>query len=490
MRTEDPIQTDYSIQVVGVSKAYRLWRSPAARLKGPLLHRAGELLGGVAGRRMIQASSACFDDFQALEDVTMEVRPGESVGIIGRNGSGKSTLLQIIAGILQPSAGTARVTGRVAALLELGSGFNPEFTGRENVLLNAAILGLEGHEIEARYPDIVRFADIGTFIDHPVKTYSSGMVMRLAFAVQTAVDPDVLIVDEALAVGDIFFVQKCYERLHRFRERGGTLLFVSHDSSAVLELCDRALLLRQGRTAFWGSAREAVDIYDYERVQALEQSARQIPAGELHAAPPGRYQDLVERRFDPDLVKSLLSRCMSEASRDVADNDVVVPAFVRIFDEQGQARSSLVNGDWMYLLAGFHCRRDLDDPALGIKIRDRRGMVLYEASSHTLGEVLPPAASGTVWAAGFYLWLPFTPGEYSITVGLANGRRGENAYAEHLFYAHDQRRFEVLRRPGAPLWAGVCNALAQTVGGWDGGLHESPAPNSLGGEKRATGAAS
>lgn len=448
------------ISVQDVGKTYRIWKNPTARLKAPLLHKIGACLGGRLGLRMMNAAQACFTDFQALRGVTLEVGPGEAVGIIGRNGSGKSTLLQIIAGVLRPTVGTVRVHGRVAALLELGSGFNPEFSGVENVVLNASILGLSPREIKDRMADIIAFADIGPFMDRPVKTYSSGMVMRLAFAVQTAVEPDLLIVDEALAVGDIFFVQKCYDRLHRFRARGGTLLFVSHDAGAVLELCDRALLLRDNEPVFLGPAGEAVDLYDYDRVQALKAGEKQSEQLFIPAARPGRYQDFLEQAFDPVLFTDLLGRCAASATATDGPEDVEL-AFVRLFDEAGAERSSMVHGAWMYVLVGFHCRRDLDDPALGLKIRDRKAVVLYEASSHTLGHVLPPAEAGETWISGFFIWLPLAPGEYSITIGLANGRRGENAYAEHLFYAHDRKRFEILRRPGSPLWSGVCDVMAQ-----------------------------
>ncbi|MDW8356241.1 MAG: ABC transporter ATP-binding protein, partial [Bryobacterales bacterium] len=211
-------------------------------------------------------------EFWALRNVSFEVRRGETVGIIGRNGSGKSTLLQIIAGTLAPTEGEVQVKGRVAALLELGSGFNPEFTGRENVYLNGTILGLSREEIDARFDDIVAFADIGGFIDQPVKFYSSGMMLRLAFAVSTTIDPDVLIIDEALAVGDVFFRQKCYRRLEDLRQRGVAILFVSHAMLDVKQLCDRAVLLDQGRTIFKGRAGEAV-----ERYYLLNQSV-QLPS--------------------------------------------------------------------------------------------------------------------------------------------------------------------------------------------------------------------
>jgi lipopolysaccharide transport system ATP-binding protein len=214
--------SNLAIKVENVSKAYTIWRDPAARLKHPFLNLTAELFPVLRPRIDKKMLGLCTE-FYALRDVSFEVRKGESVGIIGRNGSGKSTLLQIIAGTLQPTEGSVTVNGRVAALLELGSGFNPEFTGRENVYLNCSILGLSKEETEARFDSIAAFADIGDFLEQPVKTYSSGMTMRLAFAVIAHVDADVLIVDEALAVGDAVFVQKCMRFIRGFQEKG-TLL--------------------------------------------------------------------------------------------------------------------------------------------------------------------------------------------------------------------------------------------------------------------------
>ncbi|MGH8161222.1 MAG: ABC transporter ATP-binding protein, partial [Gammaproteobacteria bacterium] len=217
---------------------------------------------------------AYFHEFWALRDVSFDVKRGETVGIVGRNGSGKSTLLQLICGTLTPTAGTVEVRGRVAALLELGSGFNPEFTGRENVYLNAAVLGLSRAEIDARFDDIVAFADIGEFVEQPVKTYSSGMYVRLAFAVAINVDPEILIVDEALSVGDELFQRKCFARIETIRDKGATILFVSHAAGKVVELCDRALLVDAGELLVEGTPKYVVSRY-HKLLYA--------PANEAHA---------------------------------------------------------------------------------------------------------------------------------------------------------------------------------------------------------------
>ncbi len=269
-----------------LSKAYRIWTDPSQRLVSPLLAESGRWLPGGLGRGLQRRAAASYRDFFALQDVSFEVKRGEAVGIIGRNGAGKSTLLQLIARTLQPSAGSIEVNGRVAALLELGAGFNTDFTGRENVFLSGAVLGLKQKDMEARFDEIAAFADIGEFIDQPVKTYSSGMMMRLAFAVNTCVDPDILIVDEALSVGDAPFQAKCFRRLHQLIDRGVSLLFVSHDIGTVRSVCRRALWLKNGRPEMWGEAKEVVRAYD--RFCWQEQGTVLDPAvsGTTEPAPP------------------------------------------------------------------------------------------------------------------------------------------------------------------------------------------------------------
>ena len=230
--------SDIAIQVNNLSKCYHVYKRPQDRLKQSVIPRLQQVVGRPANRY--------FREFWALRNVSFEVRKGETVGLIGRNGSGKSTLLQLICGTLSPTIGTLMTQGRIAALLELGSGFNPQFSGRENVYLNGAILGLTKAEIDARFDAIAGFADIGDFIEQPVKVYSSGMVVRLAFAVQAMIDPDILVVDEALAVGDEKFQRKCFARIQDLKNKGTSILFVSHNAPQIVELCDRALLLEQG----------------------------------------------------------------------------------------------------------------------------------------------------------------------------------------------------------------------------------------------------
>ncbi|WP_161599856.1 ABC transporter ATP-binding protein [Roseibium sediminis] len=248
-------QDESVIRLENVGKCYRIFARPQDRFKQALRERFGGFFG-------TQSHEPLYREHWALRDVSFEIAPGEAVGILGRNGAGKSTLLQIVAGTLPPTTGQVQTAGRITALLELGSGFNPEFTGRENVFHNAQILGLSREETENKYDDIASFADIGEFIDQPVKTYSSGMMMRLAFAVQTAVEPRILIVDEALSVGDMFFQSKCMARINKLVDSGVSLLFVSHDIASIRHLCRRAVLMANGRMEYFGDVAEATSRYE------------------------------------------------------------------------------------------------------------------------------------------------------------------------------------------------------------------------------------
>ena len=263
------MSSDIAIQVENLSKCYQIYDKPRDRLLQGIIPPFQRLVG--------KEPKQYFREFWSLRDISFDIKKGEAFAIIGRNGAGKSTLLQMIAGTLTPTNGTVQVNGRIAALLELGSGFNHEFTGRENVWMNASILGLSQDAIGAKFDEIAAFADIGDFMDQPIKTYSSGMMMRLAFSVQTAIDPAILIVDEALSVGDVFFQAKCMLRLRKLVDNGVTLLFVSHDTGTVRQMCSRAVLLSNGKISGLGTAASITDqymktVYDEynERAQCAE----------------------------------------------------------------------------------------------------------------------------------------------------------------------------------------------------------------------------
>lgn len=336
-----------AIEVRHVSKTYRMWSSPLARLMAPLWYRAARGLRRVApalAGHMQDAVDRRLTRHQALQGIDFSLRRGESLGIIGANGSGKSTLLQIIAGVLRPTSGNACVRGRVAALLELGSGFNPELSGRENIRINAAVLGLSRSQIEARLPEIVRFADIGPYLDEPVKTYSSGMAVRLAFAVQVHIEPDVLIVDEALAVGDAAFQAKAMAKIDEILRRGTTLLFVGHDLNAVKAFCQRAMLLEGGRIVMAGLPDEVITEYLYRTHQrALREAQADGYAGSLRRVAGGYGLD------DVHVTRATLN---------------------------GGMHASLLHGAGVELDMGVRLRPDIDAPCLIVDVLDGRGLQL------------------------------------------------------------------------------------------------------------------
>ncbi len=394
------------VEAQGLGKVYRIHSAPAERLKHMLLARFGRSYG---------------HEFWALRDVGLQVRRGESLGILGRNGSGKSTLLQLLAGTLAPSTGRLRVRGRVAALLELGSGFNPEFTGRENVFMNGAILGVSAEELGRRFDEIAAFADVGEFIEQPVKLYSSGMLMRLAFAVATAVEPDLLLVDEALAVGDVFFRQKCYLRLEELRARGVAVILVSHAAHEVEQYCQRAVLLDHGRVAFEGPAVEAV-----KRYYLQEQQARLgVAAGEgaPRAAAPaalgeGGAQPAVEWPADEELLDaSAWSQVTNGQARCTR---------VGLVDSAGRALAVWQQGARAVFCCEFEVLDELDVPVGGIMLHNERGVAVH--GKHTLQYDCPVPCGvtrGTRLRFRHEIELQLSPQDYTFEVTLSNLRRAD-----------------------------------------------------------------
>lgn len=386
--------SDVAISVDHVSKAYTIWRDPAARLKHPILKLAGELCPPLRHKIDAQLHGLC-SEFYALSDISFEVKKGESVGIIGRNGSGKSTLLQIIAGTLQPSNGSVTVNGRVAALLELGSGFNPEFTGRENVYLNASILGLTREETDARFDKMVAFADIGDFINQPVKTYSSGMVVRLAFAVQSMIDPDILIIDEALAVGDYFFQQKCAKRMRELKEAGTTLIFVSHDMASVRDLCQKALYLQKGESVFWGESNIAINYYFNEKsvhhISGLE-SEKDLQEGlpltdrlasNLHGSK--KTPSLVPGKLSQEYLNQLRSQAVwwIEPSEIPKNRDGAIIGLC-IYNEDGIPGGRIQMGEKI-ILKGILFSNNEKKYHIAVEFKNRYDQIINSSSTYTAG---------------------------------------------------------------------------------------------------------
>ncbi|HCL42835.1 ABC transporter ATP-binding protein [Stenotrophomonas geniculata] len=421
---------DIVIDVQGVGKAYHMYERPSHRL-----------LQALAGKR-----KSFYKDFWALRGVSFSIRRGQTVGIVGRNGSGKSTLLQMIAGTLNPTEGRITVKGRVAALLELGSGFNPEFTGRENVYLNATILGLTRPQIEARMDSILAFADIGEFIDQPVRSYSSGMSVRLAFAVIAHVDADILIIDEALAVGDAFFSQKCMRFLREF-QKNGTLLFVSHDAAAVTNLCESAVWLQHGQMRLSGTSQEVIEAYMTEqhvvgrreagvddvvvekKQKRLATDAPDFRLEALQAA--GASNRIALFQFDPDNVGQEFG---AQGARivDVALND-----------EAGAPLGMAEGGELVRLRIRVELVQALDSVIVGFYVKDRLGQRLFGDNSYFACKDSPVGGqAGESIVASFLFRMPVMPsGSYMIDAAVASGDQHDHTQ-QH--WIHDALEFRAI----------------------------------------------
>ncbi|MEW6696509.1 MAG: ABC transporter ATP-binding protein [Bacillota bacterium] len=350
-----------TIRVNGLRKCYKLWNKPVDRLKEQLFSWTGKTYSR---------------DFWVLNHISFNIQKGEVIGLLGRNGSGKSTLLQIITGVLRPTQGEIEVKGRIAALLELGSGFNPEFTGKENVYLNGAILGISHKEMEQYYEDIITFADIGDYINQPVKYYSSGMMVRLAFAVQACIYPDVLIVDEALAVGDISFQRKCFRRIEELRDRSTTILFVSHDINTITNICTRAILLENGEIVSDGSPAEICDLYQKKIF------------GESGNAPVKEYGD----------GSALFQEIWFE-------------------DSDGKKTTNIKSDSIGYFCYRIKFLKDIDNPVFGMRIVTTSGMAVFSTNTHTLGMRTGSYKEGEETTVKWELNLPLCPNSYFFSCG-------------------------------------------------------------------------
>ena len=426
----------FNIRVERLGKRYEIYAQPADRLKQMILPK----LQRVAGRRPHEY----FKEFWALHDVGFDVRRGETVGIIGRNGSGKSTLLQMICGTLHPTLGSVAINGRIAALLELGAGFNVEFTGRENVFLSGLLYGISENELKKRYQSIVDFADIGDFIDQPVKTYSSGMYVRLAFAIIAHVDADTLVIDEALSVGDVRFTQKCMRFLRDFQSRG-TLLFVSHDAGAVINLCQRAIWLDRGRLIMDGPARDVVERYLAEQHAADRASVSQNVAvnhrkvavpGHSHAGVPGLEdvpfdvvdprQDILNGRGQRNLIEVFAFDPNRVGSEFGAGSARVMD--VRILDVDANPTTCVEGGAVVDLVVEVQAIAPLRSPIVGFYIKDRLGQQLFGDNTYLsyLDRNLE-IGTGTRLRAHFRFRMPIlAAGDYSIDAAVATGTQADH----------------------------------------------------------------
>jgi lipopolysaccharide transport system ATP-binding protein len=399
----DPI----TIQAEQLSKCYRVFSSPRARL----------------AQGLWRGTRKFYEPFWALKDVSFELEAGQTMGVVGRNGSGKSTLLQLLCGTLTPTSGTVAIEGRVAALLELGSGFNPEFTGLENIYLNAALLGLNKEETDANLDAILAFADIGDFVQQPVKTYSSGMALRLAFAVQANIQPDVLVVDEALAVGDEFFQRKCFKHLETLKSRGTSILLVTHNCGQILQHCDQAMLLHRGQLEFIGRPKSITTIYqrlinsNAEDWRAQAQNLFMQLEADADLPDPERESeaeaslDVDGSGYDPNLKPE--SR-MAYPSRGLRIETM------QTLDAAGQRCNVLHQGETFSVVLRYQADEAVENLELACSITDKAGQLITGQRFPELGQSLQPINSGTNFSCCFRFKGSLQPGLYFLNAGAWN----------------------------------------------------------------------
>lgn len=382
---------EVAISLNNISKCYKRYAHPVDRFKEILL----------PGKNRSQ-------EFWALKNINLDIYRGETLGIVGQNGSGKSTLLQIIAGTLTPTTGNVKVEGRISALLELGSGFNPEFTGRQNVFFNGQVLGLSREEVENKFDSIAAFAEIGSFIDRPVKTYSSGMVVRLAFAVVANIEPTILIVDEALAVGDAKFQARCMKRIRQLKEQGVTVLFVSHDASSVKLLCNRAVLINHGVIIDIGRPKEVINHYvallssDKSKIETLENI----------------YNNNLGNRPQESSEYAVIGQKNSTSQQNRHGNQLAVIKDLNIANSEGWETDKFSTTDQLKIKVVVEASTNIADLVVGISIRNLMGLVVYGTNtflSHCrLPEIKPRQQLETVFTIPCYL----NQGVYTVTVGV------------------------------------------------------------------------
>lgn len=386
-----------AIQVKGLEKAYKLYDKPSDRLK--------EALGFGRKKR--------YKEHYALKGVDMTIYQGETVGIIGTNGSGKSTILKIITGVLNPTGGSVHVNGRISALLELGAGFNMEYNGIENIYLNGTMIGFSKKEIDAKMDDILNFADIGDYVHQPVKTYSSGMFVRLAFAVAINIEPEILIVDEALSVGDVFFQAKCYHKFEEFKEMGKTIVFVSHDLSSISKYCDRVVLLNQGVKLGEGSPKEMIDAY------------KQVLVGQY--VPAADDQSLLSDKEITAAAAAAAGTVKGEVNPELLEygtKDAMITGY-KITDDTGRETSALLKGKECTITMQVHFEHDIEAPIFAFTIKNIKGVEITGTNTMVEKAFLSPVRAGSDMEITFTQKIDLQGGEYLLSFGVTGFEKEE-----------------------------------------------------------------
>ena len=397
--------SEVAIRVDDVSKLYKLYDKPSDRLKESL---------GLTRKKL-------YKEHYALHNVSFDVKRGETGGIIGTNGSGKSTILKIITGVLNPSGGKVEIDGRISALLELGAGFNMEYTGIENIYLNGTMIGFSREEIDAKMQDILDFADIGDFIHQPVKTYSSGMFVRLAFAVAINIDPEILIVDEALSVGDVFFQAKCYKKFEDFKKLGKTILFVSHDLGSISKYCDRVVLLNKGKKLAEGTPKEMVSMY--KRIMVNQDKAEEIAA---HQMDMSSLEEEDEKEIKEAACEGLWKSHynLNPNVDEYGNGDAEIIDFA-IVDENGNYNSTIMKGSRFRLKSKVKFKQDIQNPIFTYTFKNIQGVAITGTNTMYEKKDVPLAKAGETYVATFEQDMFLQGGEYLLSMSCTGYRDGE-----------------------------------------------------------------
>jgi lipopolysaccharide transport system ATP-binding protein len=403
------------IKVDGISKQFKLYRSPADRLKEVVYRKK------------------YHKDFVALDNISFEVKNGETLGIIGQNGAGKSTLLKILSGIVIPDKGTIQIDGKVTGLLELGTGFNAEMTGLENIYMNGTLLGMTRDELDRKKQTIIDFSELGDFINEPIKTYSSGMVMRLAFSIAIHADPTCFLVDEALSVGDAYFQQKCMRKIQEFRAAGGSIVFVSHDMNAVKTLCDQAIMLDHGKMIDCGGPKEVVDFYQNMVLKKSHQ-------GDV----PIQLQ-----------VRSVEKEHPSSNSA-ISTGEVELASF-KICNENGDEISYIESENVLKIIYEVKSLRDFDEPHYGLMIRNNLGVSIFETNTYCMKMKTQKLFKGQMVKIEWVMGFPLSPGTYSFSVGVANKGFDLGSFEEYILLIHDVDIIKVVSNSRSITYSGIFN---------------------------------
>ena len=398
-----------AISVQGVSKIYKLYDKPIDRLK----------------EAVSLTHKSYHRDFFALSDISFDVKKGETVGIIGTNGSGKSTILKIITGVLSPTTGTAEVSGNISALLELGAGFNSEYTGLENIYMNGTMMGFSRQEMERRMDDILRFADIGDFVNQPVKTYSSGMFVRLAFALAINVDPEILIVDEALSVGDVFFQAKCYRRMEEMMKNGTTILMVSHDMGSIIKYCDKVVLLNRGHFVAQGEAGKMVDLYKKILANQTDELAEALIEEKKEALGLP-----VEATVSDKRMKGRMN--LNPEVQEYGDGRANFEDFGTLA-ARGNVTNLLLKGEMFTIRERVRFHAPIENPIFTYTLRDKKGTDITGTNTLFEGTEIKPVKDGDVYTVSFRQKMNLQGGEYLLSMSCTGYENGEHVVYHRLY---------------------------------------------------------